>query len=95
MAIAKTQTATIWKFPLEVTDSQMVSMPPETVILHVGVQRGTPCLWGLVTRPEDDKIQREILTIGTGHPIASGKKRYLGTYQLMDGSLVFHIFERA
>lgn len=96
MPVVKVQTPTIWKFPIEVTDSQEILMPGGTQILHVGVQRGIPCLWALVRLPEDaNKVVREIVTIGTGHPIDDASRlKYIGTYQLMEGGLVFHIFER-
>lgn len=29
---------------------------------------------------------------GTGHPIAEADLRYVGTFQLADGALVFHVF---
>lgn len=84
----------IWKFALRVTDSQIVRMPMGAVILTVQVQRGTPCLWARV----DTKVGREtrlILTFGTGQPVAFEKTdKYIGTYQLDEGALVLHVFER-
>jgi len=41
--------ATIWKFPLEITDRQDIKMPGEPKILSVGLDpKGVPCLWALV-----------------------------------------------
>lgn len=84
---------TIYKFPLRVDDSQVVSMPKDAAVLCVQAQNDSPCLWALV----DDEAQREDRTIlirGTGHN-SKGLTRgaYLGTFQLYGGTLVFHVFE--
>jgi len=86
---------TIWKFPLEVEDAQIISVPFGTQLLSVQAQYGTvPCIWGLVPNDTAEKEKISILTVGTGHPIDTKYDRYtfLGTYQLLEGGLVFHVF---
>lgn len=83
--------AAIWKFPLAVTDRQSVRMPAGAELLCVQVQRGVPCLWALVD-PQAPLHEVELTTYGTGHPIDGDPGDYIGTYQLRDGSLVFHVF---
>lgn len=89
---------TIWKFPLEVDDSQTITMPKGARILAVQVQHGRPCLWALVDANEDVRETVEIRTHGTGHRIPEGDARsyeYIATYQLQSGAFVFHAFRLA
>jgi hypothetical protein len=85
---------TIWKYPLRLTDYQMVEMPEGACVLAVQVQKDVPCLWALV---EDSarKVQRSFRIVGTGHD-AMGVRgdSYIGSFQMSDGVLVFHVFER-
>lgn len=88
---------TIWKFELETTDNQKIQMPVGAEILTVQTQNETPCLWALVD-PNEAKEDRFIEIFGTGHPIGYDMdvdvdRKYISTYQLHGGSLVFHVFE--
>jgi hypothetical protein len=88
---------TIWKFILEVTDEQMIQVPPPFQPLTVQIQNGRPCLWALVGDREviypAPQITRRIWTVGTGHSCNHVKRdNYVGTYQLHGGELVFHVF---
>lgn len=88
----------IYKYRLAVTDTQTISMPAGAKLLTVQVQSGNsaqgdhPYLWALVetVAPLED---RTFITVGTGHPVSDDSLNYLGTYQLHDGRLVFHVFE--
>lgn len=44
---------------------------------------------------EAEKEKRYFEIFETGHPInyKGTNKKYIGTYQLQDGALVFHVFE--
>jgi hypothetical protein len=64
-------------------------------VLSVQTQNGTPSLWALV----DDAapiVNRTFKTYGTGNamPDADSVGQFLGTYQVHDGLLVFHVFEQ-
>lgn len=87
---------TIWKFPLLVANFQQVEMPTDAEILTVQLQgEVTLCLWALVD-PLAEKQKRGIWIHGTGHPIEYYEKRhgrYINTFQLNHGTLVFHVFE--
>lgn len=55
-------------------------------------------LWAIVDPEETEMEDRHILILGTGHDIPEITKTeqclgYLGTVQLQNGTLVFHIFE--
>jgi hypothetical protein len=84
---------TIWKFQLETTDIQQIEMPADAEILTIQTQDDKPCIWALVSA--DAPIRKVAFEIfGTGHPVPkNGKRKYIGTYQLSGGALVFHCFE--
>lgn len=84
---------TIWKFPLEMQDEQVLSVPAGAQALAVQVQAGQPCLWALVD-PEAPPAMLSIRIHGTGHPISDGLAGYehIGTFQLAGGALIFHAF---
>lgn len=85
---------TIHKFPFSINDTVRIAMPASAQILSVQVQHGTPCLWALVS-PVDFIDDRTFRIYGTGHPIdlSTGNVSFIGTIQMHDGDLVFHVFE--
>lgn len=84
---------TIWKFTLETTDIQRVEMPENAQILCIQTQNEEPCILALV-EPKNATVKRTFEIFGTGHNVPSNAERnYVGTYQLRNGSLVFHCFE--
>ena len=91
MVATKTSKA-IWKFMINITDTQEIPMPIGAEILTVQSQCGTPCLWARVS-PGFKKENRTIIMIGTGHSIRHETGRYIGTFQIDNGALVFHVFE--
>lgn len=83
---------TIYKFPLKVDDLVTVSMPKGATILSLQVQNDIPCIWALVD--EGTEWENRVFRIfGTGHFFAASPGTFLGTVQLMEGALVFHVFE--
>jgi len=85
----------IFKYPIEVTDEQTIKMPEDAQILTVQTQRGAPCIWAKVDESKKMTDCR-IRTFGTGHNIPEGfYGKYIGTYQLKDGNLVFHVFDNS
>jgi hypothetical protein len=88
---------TIWRFPLAITDQQELLIPLGAKILTVQARQGIPCLWAVVD-PSAPRVLRFIKTVGTGHDLPLGDcawSYYIGTYQIDDGRLVFHVFEGA
>ena len=84
---------TIWKFELDARDIQRIEMPAHSEILCIQVQNEKPCIWALV-EPQNEKVKRTFETFGTGHNISADTIRnYIGTFQIENGSLVFHCFE--
>lgn len=84
----------IWKFSLGMDGFQFIEPPDGAEFLSVQPQGNGVCLWALVN-PENVKHKRGIWIFGTGHTIAAGLDvgRYISTFQLNDGALVFHAFE--
>jgi hypothetical protein len=88
---------TIYKYPLDIAGCQKIVMPTDAKILCVQTQIDIPCLWALVERGSTRFEKREFVTLCTGHhptPDDIEKLVYIGTVQMCDESLVFHVFER-
>ena len=86
---------TVFKYPLQITGSQVIRMPTGATILSFQSQFDEPCIWALVDS-EFPEVDREFQIIGTGHPIGEkvGKRlTYIGTIQAMSGKLIWHLFE--
>ena len=93
----------VFRYPVELTDEQVITMPEGAQILSVARREGSRVvlgvgsneaveLWALVD-PYAPPEQRHIRVIGTGHPVPSDELDFLGTVQLAQGLLIFHIFE--
>ena len=86
---------TIWKYEIEITDIQDVKMPKDAEILTVQAQRGCIGIWAIVNSEETEIVRRTIIIKGTGHPInPEYNLKYIGTFQIYGGELVFHVFEK-
>lgn len=83
----------IWKYPLEITDIQIVEMPSNAQILSAQMQGDALCLWVLVNMT-DAIERRSIEIIGTGNPMAEYPRQFISTVQMHGGALVWHVFER-
>lgn len=82
----------IHKYELKVTDSQFIRLPIGAEILTVQMQHGKPCMWALVNTSETiGAINIEIY--GTGNTIHDAQREYIGTFQMEDGYLVWHVFK--
>jgi len=82
----------MWKFPLALGDVVTLEMPMGAEPLYVAMQGGVPCLWARVN-PMLPKEMRRFRFAGTGHTLHDDVGRYIGSWQMADGALVFHLFE--
>ena len=83
----------IWKYLVEVTDEQVIEMPAGAKILTVQMQRDIPHIWVCVG-PHNKTELRQIRIYGTGHNVSNPENlKYISTFQMRGGSLVFHAFE--
>lgn len=67
-------------------------------MISTAVQNDKICIWYKwdLAAKEDEVEKRAFIVVGTGWETNYDKfrlKNYLGTVQLMEGSLVFHVFE--
>lgn len=83
----------VWKFTLPIEDTAVIDMPTGAEVLSVAAQHGDLQLWARVSthaRPEP----RTFHVRGTGHPLLDAATgRFIGTVQMRNGTLVWHIFE--
>lgn len=89
----------IFKYRLDVTDVQKITLPALSDILSVQEQYGYLSLWALVDPDEKEMIDYDILIFGTGHPIEGSVFEddypwFLGTVQFFNGEQVYHVFMR-
>lgn len=87
---------TIWKYELLTTDEQTMRIPKGAFVLCVQMQYDKPCLWALVDL-DAERENRTFTTVGTGHQHDAKfwlGLQYIGTYQLYDGKIVAHVFEK-
>jgi hypothetical protein len=79
----------IYKYPLNLTDTQLIELPKGSECLTVEMQQGHPCLWAIVDRSQPNEF-RTIFLVGTGHRVPEGFLQHLGTVQ--DAGFVWHFF---
>jgi hypothetical protein len=96
----------VWKYKIDfgalVGDELTIEMPAGAVVLTCQMQYGNPVLWVLVD-PTAPLKPRVFGVYGTGNPIitkrpnfqdiATIRRIYVGSVQMYDGKLVWHIFE--
>jgi hypothetical protein len=83
--------ATIYKYPLDLTDVQKVAMPTDARLLYVAMQNGQLTLWAHVDT-DLFTAHRLIAVIGTGNPAPElDEGVYVGT--AFDGPFVWHVFD--
>lgn len=88
---------TIYKYQLKVEGIQKIELPTGSKILTVQNQAETACMWCLIDRDIETKETRVIEILGTGHDVFDDEiteRKYINTFQLQGGALVFHAFER-
>ena len=83
---------TIWKYVIKCKDAQSVELPKGAKILTLQMQYGLVCIWAEVD-PDATLEDVVLLTVGTSHSLPLSRGKYIGTYQLEQGALVFHVYE--
>jgi hypothetical protein len=83
---------TIYKVSLKTTDEQFVQIARGAKLLTVQMQHGGPQLW---FECDTNAVMgsRRIAIYGTGHQMLPQPQKYVGTYQLDNGALVFHVYD--
>ena len=84
----------VYKYPIPIEDEFIIVLPKNGNILHFDVQYGVPQLWVLVN-PDSPTENVRFRLLGTGHDIdinSPDELQFIGTIQLHNGSLVYHLF---
>ena len=84
----------IFKYKVQINDYFTINLPKDSKVLTVQVQMDETYMWVLFN-PEFPSIKRNFRLVGTGHPIIEdlSSLRYVNTFQVRGGVLVFHLFE--
>lgn len=85
---------TIWKFPLDIQDTQEIPIPKGATILSVIEQNDIPVMYALVD-PGAPQMPISVEMRGTGHPVEENLMEnyiFLDTVNTHGGASVWHIF---
>ena len=82
----------IYKYPMQIAEVSTVMMPIDAKILCIQVQDNVPTIWAIVDI-ENPVEKRFFFMFGTGFQIKEEDYDYVATIQLLNGKLVYHIFE--
>lgn len=90
---------TIWKFPLQMIDEQVIELPANSRVLSAGLDpAGLLCVWAQVDS-EQPKSRAAIFIQGTGQPLIDGidywpheNNKFIGS--VLQGQFVWHVFAR-
>lgn len=85
-------TKELWKWRLKAPRST-VRMPECARVLSVQVIDGVPHVWALCD-PKRKLVARTFDICGAGLPVQEGKNIYVGYFSLLEGSVIFHVFEK-
>lgn len=90
---------TIWKFPVHIRNSFDLDMPVGAEVLTVQTQLigdvaqiAYPQIWAIVD-PDLPNEVRSFRLRGTGQPFDGTEGKYIGTFQALNGQLIWHLFE--
>jgi len=84
---------TIYKYQIEITDEQSISLPAEAEILSVVAKDDDVFIYAMLDTNALDCKPRRLAIFGTGNPIPEDYIRFIGTVTTHEGRLVWHIFE--
>lgn len=82
----------IYKYKLEAGLTK-ISLPKNAQFLSVQAQLGSIVLWFECDASPSEFEEREFIPIPTGAEYQNYHRKFLGTVQFGNGSLIFHIFE--
>jgi DNA-directed RNA polymerase subunit RPC12/RpoP len=82
----------IYKFSFSMEDEFKISMPEGSEVLTVQIQGGVPRIWAIVDT-DVPLTARRFCMRRTGHAFKGNEGKYIGTFQLNEGTMVFHLFE--
>jgi len=87
---------TIWKQEIPVVGEFSQDLKKDARILCIQTINDIPYIWYIVDTEEQKKEKRIFRLYGTGHTMqenVNAPDAYIGTFQMQEGVLVFHLFE--
>ncbi len=93
---------TIWKYEIPIEEHFSIDVQKHSIFLSVQCQKGVPTIWCLVNT-DREVVKREFRLYGTGHDLIEKNHdaikniywEFVGTFQMFDGDLVYHLFKRS
>jgi hypothetical protein len=82
----------IFKYPIPIADEFILPLTLFAEILTVQMQKSEPQMWVLID-PDEPKYERKFHLYGTGMTITNDSHVYLGSFQMLGGDLIYHLFE--
>lgn len=86
----------IYKFEIPIKDTFEIEMPQYSKIVGFQMQNDIPVIWAVCNKTEP-LVKRGFMLIGTGVEMSQQFNPdfidYIGTIQMNDGKLVFHLFD--
>lgn len=81
---------TVYKYPIRITDKQLIAFPENAEIKHVGLDpNGVPCLWIELDTKQPDQL-RDLYIVGTGRPIPEEATKHIGSF--VQDPFVWHAY---
>ena len=83
----------IYKYALGDGGGCSLALPQNAQFLTLQMQYDSPCVWFLCDKDAPLIRGNKVTIVGTGQEIESeGLGEYIGTFQKLDGALVWHVF---
>lgn len=87
---------TIHKYRLEMTDTQHIDMPEDSVILGTACQFSELCIFARIDTSKPLK-SRKFYVVGTGNPFPKSEGdvhvNFIGTALQFEGNIIWHVFQ--
>ncbi|MCP6727329.1 MAG: hypothetical protein KJI69_04970 [Patescibacteria group bacterium] len=81
----------IYKYPVGLGAFEL-ELPKGYKILTVQMQGQEAFMW-VVVNPENETEKVKFITRGTGHIYEPEMQEYIGTFQMANGALIWHLFK--
>ena len=85
-------TMTIWKYPLEITDSQSFVTPEVWNPIHIAYQDERLTLWAEVDADDEAVVERTVVIVGTGNRYDAQGLAHIGSALDPNRPLVWHVY---